>query len=194
MTPLWSSRSTCTCVPGPSALGGSTTTTSPALRPLVTCTASGTSTPTITSRRSTLLFATTNVCAFVGIGSVAQERRRRHRQAARHVAHLHLRAGEQPGDQLRLARNADDDLERAASRVHLRSDAVHLAVGDEAGQRIDCDDDGLAHLHLAEIARRDRRAELEHRIVHDRVERRARSDDRCRRRHDASRCGRRSAP
>src|SRR5436190_20869970 len=65
--PALVARSTCTCVPGPSALGGSTTTTSPTFKPLVTWTASGTSTPTITSRRSTLLFATTTyVCAFVG--------------------------------------------------------------------------------------------------------------------------------
>ncbi len=75
------------------------------------------------------------------IGSVAQQRRRRHRQAVRHVAHLHLRAREQPRDELRSARNADDDFERAASRIDLRRDAVHFAFGHEARQRVDGDDD-----------------------------------------------------
>src|SRR4029453_17530204 len=66
---------------------------------------------------------------------------------------------------------------RPASRVNLRSDAVYLTLDGKAGQRVHGDIHGLAHLDLAEIARRDRRPELEHRIVDDRVERGSGSDN-----------------
>ena len=97
---------------------------------------------------------TTYVCAFVGSepsrtsaagGTIRLSGTSRTFTSAR---------ANRPATSSGLPGNADDDLERAAARIDQRRDAVHLAFGDEAGQRIDGHDDGLAHLHLAEIARR----------------------------------------
>ncbi len=92
-----------------------------------------------------------------------------------HIAHLDLGAREESRDELRLAGHADDDLERAAARVDQRRDAIHFAFGREARQRIDRDRDRCRRPSaLPKSSDPTDGAELEHRVVDDRVDRRAR--------------------